>query len=170
MSLLHAHLVFVTEHRRNVFTDATLTYCEHTVREVCTEPAAELVEFNSQTDHVHRLVSYPPTSGISAPVQRLKARTASAVCCEYTGARARMHGHLWHPSNLAVSCRGAPLTIIRQHIDGQARPLRPAGCARPTTGWAHPGLQSEACTQKSGHQTLQASRNFSANSSGVSSP
>ena len=70
-------------------------------------------------------MSYPPTLAISALVQRLKGRTAYAVPREYTGAcvRARMRGHLWSPSYFAVSCRGAPLPIIKQYIDGQTRPL-----------------------------------------------
>ena len=98
-----------------------LTFAEHAMRDVGTE----LIEFNGEADHVHLLVSYPPTLAISALVQRLKGRTAYAVPREYTGAcvRARMRGHLWSPSYFAVSCRGAPLPIIKQYIDGQTRPL-----------------------------------------------
>jgi putative transposase len=125
VSLLHAHLVFVTKYRRKVFTDAMLTYCETTMREVCDDLGAELVEFNGEANHVHLLVAYPPTLAISTLVQRLKGRTAYAVRREYTGVcvRARMRGHLWSPSYFAVSCGGAPLSIIKQYIDGQARPL-----------------------------------------------
>lgn len=125
VSLPHAHLVFVTKYRRRVFTDAMLTHCEHTIRGVCTDLDAELVEFNGEADHVHLLVTYPPTLALSALVQRLKGRTAHAVRREYTGAcvRARMRGHLWSPSYFAVSCGGAPLSIIKQYINGQARPL-----------------------------------------------
>jgi putative transposase len=36
VSLLHAHLVFVTKYRRPVFTDAMLTFTEHTMRGVST--------------------------------------------------------------------------------------------------------------------------------------
>jgi putative transposase len=53
VSLLHAYLVFVTKYRRAVFTDAMLTYCETTMRGVCDDLGAELVEFNGETDHVH---------------------------------------------------------------------------------------------------------------------
>ena len=125
MSLLHAHLVFVTKYRRKVFTDAMLTYCQTIMREVCTDVGAELVEFNGEADHVHLLVSYPPALAISTLVQRLKGRTAYAVRHEYTGAcvRARMRGRLWSPSYFAVSCGGAPLSIIKQYIDGQDQPL-----------------------------------------------
>ena len=125
VSLLHAHLVFVTKYRRKVFTNAMLTYCENTMREVCAELNAELVKSNEETDHVHLLVSHPPTLAISTLIQRIKGRTAYTVRREYTGAcvRARMRGHLWSPSYFAVSCEGAPLSIIKQYIDGQARPL-----------------------------------------------
>lgn len=125
MSLLHAHLVFVTKYRRAVFTGEMLTYCEHMMRAVCAELDAELVEFNGEADHVHLLVASPPTLAISTLAQRLKGRTAYAVRREYTGRciRAQMRGHLWSPSYFAVSCGGAPLSIIKQYIDGQARPL-----------------------------------------------
>ena len=123
--MLNAHLVFVSKYRRRVFTDAMLTFTEHTMRGVCADLDVELVEFNGETDHVHLLVAYPPTLAISVLPQRLKDRTAYAVRREYTGicVRARMRGHLWSPSYFAVSCGGAPLSVIKQYIDGQARPL-----------------------------------------------
>ena len=74
------------------------------MRAFCDQLDVELVEFNGETDHLHLLVHYPPTLAISALVQRLKGRTAS-------------------PSQFAVSCRSAPLSTIKQHIDGQPRPL-----------------------------------------------
>jgi putative transposase len=125
VSLLHAHLVFLTKYRRRVFTDPMLTFCEHTMQMVCSELDVELVEFNGEADHLHLLVAYPPTFAVSTLAKRLKRRTAYAVRREYTGVRvrARMRGHLWPPSYFAVSCAGAPLSIIKQYIDGQARPL-----------------------------------------------
>lgn len=95
MSLLRAHLVFVTKFRRNLFTDPMLTFAE--------------------TDRVHLLVAYPPTLAFSVLAQRLKGRTAYAVRREYIGA--------WSPSYFAVACGGAPLSIIEQAINGQPRPL-----------------------------------------------
>ena len=111
VSLPHAHLVFVTKYRRAVFTDAMLTFCEQTMRGVCAELDVELVEFNGGD------------LGPGAAAQR--PRTAYAVRREFTGVcvRARMRRHLWSPSYFAVSCGGAPLSIIKQHIHGQARPL-----------------------------------------------
>lgn len=44
---------------------------------------------------------------------------------DYTGRcnRARMHGHFWTPSYFAVSTGGAPLSIIKQYLENQTRPL-----------------------------------------------
>jgi len=125
VSLLHTHLVFVTKYRRALFTDEMLTFCEHTMGTVCAELDAELVEINAAADQLHLLVAHPPTLAISALVQRLKARTAYAVRRQYTGrcVRARMRGHLWSPPYFAISRGGAPLSIIKQYIDSQARPL-----------------------------------------------
>lgn len=96
VSLLHAHLVFVTKFRRKLFTDPMLTFAETTMRAVCAELDVDLAEFNGEADHVHLLVAYPPTLAISVLAQRLKGRTAYAVRREFTGAcvRARMRGHL----------------------------------------------------------------------------
>ena len=75
--------------------------------------------------HVHLLVAYPPTLAISVLAQLLKGRTACAVRREYTGNCVRAHtsGHPWSPSDFATSCSGPPLSMIKQFIDGQARPL-----------------------------------------------
>ena len=92
---------------------------------MCAGLNAGLVGSNGESDHVHLLVAYPPAPAISVLAQRLKGRTAHAVRREYTSVcvRARMRGHLRSPSGFAVSCGGAPLSIIKQYIDGQARPL-----------------------------------------------
>jgi putative transposase len=45
-----------------------LILCEQTTRAACAELDVELVEFNGEADHVHLLVTYPPTLAISVPV------------------------------------------------------------------------------------------------------
>ena len=124
VSLLYAHLVFVTKYRRKVFNDAMLIDYETVLRETCTALSADLVEFNGEADHVHLLVSYPPTLAISTLVRRLKGASARRMRQDYTSRcnRARMHGHFWTPSYFAVSAGGAPLSI-KQYIENQARPL-----------------------------------------------
>jgi len=124
VSLLYAHLVFVTKYRRRVLDHAMLTTCATVVREVCAGFSVEVVEFNGEPDHVHLLIQYPPQIALSDLVRRLKGATARRLRQDYTGRcnRARMHGYFWTSSYFAMSAGGAPLTVLRQYIQNQNRP------------------------------------------------
>ena len=125
VSAMHVHLVFVMKYRRGVLDDEMLTVCEATMRKVCEDFEAELKEFNGETDHVHLLVNYPPKVAVSALVNSLKGVSARILRRDFTGRvnRAITHGHFWSPSYFAASCGGAPLTVVRQYIEQQRRPV-----------------------------------------------
>ena len=95
------------------------------MRKVCGDFGAELREFNGEDDHVHLLVEYPPKVAVSALVNSLKGVSARRLRGEFADRVNRhiMHGHLWSPSYFAASCGGAPLSIIRQYIEQQNRPV-----------------------------------------------
>ena len=125
VSALHVHLVFVTKYRRGVLDADMLRRCEDAMRKVCGDFAAELREFNGEDDHVHLLVEYPAKVAVSVLVNSLKGVSARRLRREFTGRvnRHLMHGHFWSPSYFAASCGGAPLSIIRQYIEQQRRPV-----------------------------------------------
>lgn len=131
VSALHVHLVFVTKYRRGVLTDQLLTDCETTMRQVCADFSADLVNFNGEHDHVHLLVEYPPKVAVANLVNSLKGVSARRLRYQHTGwvNRHSMRGHFWSPSYFAVSAGGAPLETIRAYIDQQRRP--PRGQGRP---------------------------------------
>ncbi|MER5919040.1 IS200/IS605 family transposase [Streptomyces mirabilis] len=122
---LHAHLVFVPKYRRGVFTDEILTRCEEIMREVCEKANAELREFNGEPDHVHLLIHYPPQVKLSALVGSLKGVSAHYLRKEYAAhIRKYLWGeHFWSPSYFAASAGGAPLSVIKEYIEQQKRPL-----------------------------------------------
>lgn len=124
VSVLHAHLVFVTRYRHGALDGDMLSCCQTVMRNVCDDFGAELRDFNGQHDHVHLLVSYPPKVAISALVNSLKGVSARMLRAEFTGRvnRASIRGHFWSPSYLAASCGGAPPSIIGQYIDQQRQP------------------------------------------------
>jgi putative transposase len=124
VSALHAHLVFITKYRRNVFDEEMLRRCEDIMIEVCDSFEAELRDFNGEHDHVHLLVHYPPKVAVSKLVNSLKGVSSHYLRKEFTGRldRAIMHGPFWSPSYLAASCGGPPLSIIKAYIEQQRRP------------------------------------------------
>ncbi|MEO3792282.1 IS200/IS605 family transposase [Nonomuraea sp. B10E15] len=122
---LHAHLVFVTKYRRGAFTDPMLVRCEQIMREVCADFEAELREFNGADDHVHLLVHYPPKVALSKLVNSLKGVSARMLRKEFsTHVRTYLwHDHFWSGSYFAGSVGGAPLTVVKQYIEQQNRPV-----------------------------------------------
>ncbi|MDQ1029123.1 putative transposase [Streptomyces umbrinus] len=122
---LHVHLVFVTKYRHGALTDEMLTRCEEIMHEVCTDFGAELQQFNGGEGHVHLLVHYPPTVQLSKLVNSLKGVSSRYLRKEY-GTHVRRHlwgGRFWSGSYFAGSCGGAPLTVVRQYIENQQRPV-----------------------------------------------
>jgi len=121
---LHAHLVFVTKYRRDVFSDRVLVDLEEIFKSVCLDFEAELIEFNGEHDHVHLLINYPPKIAISGLVNSLKGVSSRLIRKKnYPEIKNKLWGNmLWSPSYFAGSCGGAPLSIIKQYVESQQRP------------------------------------------------
>jgi len=122
---LHAHLVFVTKYRREVFNDEMLTRCEAIMRDVCESFGAELREFNGEGDHVHLLVHYPPKIALSKLVNSLKGVSSRRMRQEFPDLVRHYYraNKLWSGSYFAGSVGGAPLSVLRQYIEQQNRPV-----------------------------------------------
>ncbi len=82
-------------------------------------------EFSGEQDHVHLLVHNPPKVALSKLINSLKGVSYRYLRAEYTGRinRIGMGSVFWSRSYFAGSCGGAPLTVIRQYIEGQKWPV-----------------------------------------------
>lgn len=122
--MLHAHLVFVTKYRGKVFRAEHLESLEGIFRNVCADFEAELTEFNGETDHVHLLVNYPPKVAVSRLVNSLKGVSSRRLKLMHPELvkPAYLKNALWSPSYFAGSVGGAPISVVRQYIEQQARP------------------------------------------------
>ena len=124
-SCLHTHLVFVTKYRHAVFTDQHLHRLEEIMRAVCADFETELVEFNGETHHVHLLVNFPPKVALFRLVNSLKGVSSRRMRQEFPELarhywKAR---RLWSGSYFAGSVGGAPISVLRQYIEQQNRPV-----------------------------------------------
>ena len=123
--LMHVHLVFVTKYRREVFTKAILDDLRGIFSRVCADFEAELVEMDGEDDHVHLLVEYPPKVAVSNLVNSLKGVSSRRMRQEFPGLRKHYWRarRLWSGSYFAGSVGGAPISVLRQYIEQQARPV-----------------------------------------------
>jgi len=122
---LHAHLVFVTKYRHKVFADRHLERMEQIMRAVCEDFETELVEFNSEANRVHLLVNFPPKVAVSKLVNSLKGVSSRRLRQEFPDLVRHYYraNRLWSGSYFAGSVGGAPLTVLRQYIEQQDRPV-----------------------------------------------
>lgn len=123
--MLHAHLVFITKYRHVVFNDDHLVTLKRLLEVVCTEFEVELVEFNGGVDYVHLLVSYPPKVCLSKLVNSLKGVSSRKLKLHHPELikPAYMKNAFWSPSYFAGSVGGAPISVVRQYIEQQNRPI-----------------------------------------------
>jgi putative transposase len=120
---MHVHLAFLTKYRRCILDGQALEQLRPIFSKVCTDFESELVELDSEGNHVHLLVNYPPKVSVSSLVNSLKG-VSSYVLRRRLPRIAKGHWKnvLWSPSYFAASCGGAPLEVIKRYIEQQATP------------------------------------------------
>jgi putative transposase len=108
-----------------VFADRHLTRLEAIMRDVCADFETELVEFNGENSHVHLLVNFPPKVALSKLVNSLKGVSSRRMRQEFPDLVRHYYraNKLWSGSYFAGSVGGAPLTVLRQYIEQQNRPV-----------------------------------------------
>lgn len=96
---------------------------------VCRRQGATLDEYETDNDHAHLLVTYPPKVSLSVLVGSLKTisslRVRAHAWPEVT--QALWGEHFWSPSYAVVSCGGAPLETVAAYIRNQKSPNRKQG-------------------------------------------
>lgn len=118
--LLHAHIVFVTKYRRKIFAPAHHDAFRDAARQVCAEFGAELEECNGESDHVHLLVSYPPSVQLTRLINSLKAVSSRRMRRQFADlVAAYSKPVLWSRAYFVSSCGGAPLSVIKEYIENQ---------------------------------------------------
>lgn len=118
------HLIFVTKYRRNVFSAPMLKRLNAIFSETCQQMNVQLLEFGGEDDHVHLMVSCPPSLAIANLVGKLKGKSSYFLRQEFwTEIKDKLWGgHFWSPSYCVVSCGGAPLEIVKQYVADQRCP------------------------------------------------
>jgi putative transposase len=98
---------------------------EEVARSVCGDFECELAEFNSVTNHVHLLVNFPPKAAVTKIVNSLNGVSSRRLRQE-SPSLARHHwraNKLWSGSSFAGPVGDAPLSMVRQYIEQQHRPV-----------------------------------------------
>lgn len=123
---LHAHIVLTPKYRRKVMTPRVTSLLRRVFEEVCDRFECTLDAFETDQDHAHLLVSYPPKIQLSKLVQSLKTNSSKQAREQHWPEieNALWGDHFWSPSYCIASCGGAPLNVIKQYVENQGKPRR----------------------------------------------
>jgi len=88
------------------------------IRQIAEELAIELIEIETDLDHIHILAEIDPQLGVNKFVRIAKGRTSRILRTEFPHLKKRLPT-LWTNSYFVSTVGGAPLSIIKQYIENQ---------------------------------------------------
>jgi putative transposase len=124
---LKYHIVWITKYRKPVLTKEIGTRVRDLVRMICASLAVEIVKGNVSRDHVHLLVSVPPTLSVTRLVQRTKGLTSRRLLQENRGLNKVYWGRpLWGRGYFVASVGNVSEQMIAAYIENQQEMERTA--------------------------------------------
>ena len=79
---LKYHVVFCTKYRFRILTGQVATRARELVREVCAANYIDIVSGSMSPDHMHLLLSIPPSISVSKALQYIKGKTGRKLLQE----------------------------------------------------------------------------------------
>jgi len=76
---LYIDLVFVVKKRKSPISDEMLQFLRETFDQVCNDLECTLISCNSDKDHIHVFVAFPPKIAISLFVNRMKGISSRGI-------------------------------------------------------------------------------------------
>lgn len=93
---LKYHIVWVTKYRYRVLQGEIGLRTREIIRQQCRQLEVQIMSGHVSQDHVHLLLSVPPTISVSDLVQRLKGHSSRKLLQEFGELSRRYWGrHLW---------------------------------------------------------------------------
>ena len=117
------HLVIVTKYRRKIFNEGVFVYLKTKLSEITDYyPQIKFRKINHDEDHLHLLISVPPTMAFGKAVGIIKTNTARGIKKKFPFIKKVYWGtdSIWSEGYF-VTTVGADETVIRKYIENQGK-------------------------------------------------
>ncbi len=97
------HLVWCPKYRKNIFKrEEVRERAKQLIKEICEEYRFEVIELEIDEDHVHVMVSFPPSRSIVEVFRIIKSNSARILFREFPGLKKRLWtGEMWEDGYFA---------------------------------------------------------------------
>ena len=111
------HFVWVTKYRKPVLGGAVGIRLRELVIEICKTNEIEILSGHVSKDHVHLLLSCPPSLSPSKIMQYLKGKTSRKLMMEFHHLQKSFWGrHLWARGYFAATSGNVTDEVIQEYI------------------------------------------------------
>ena len=120
---LKYHLVWITKYRKPVLRGEIARRLRELVRQTCATLDVYIISGHIANDHVHLLVSVPPTISVSELMKRVSSRL---MLEEFGELNRQFWGrHLWARGYFAASSGNVTDEVIKEYIASQGQAPEP---------------------------------------------
>ena len=114
------HIVWTTKYRYRVIVGKIAERTRKLVIQSCNSMNVNIIKGAIGKEHIHLLVSCPPSLSVSKLVQQLKGKTSRTLQMEFKELRKRYWGrHLWASGYFCRSVGTVTRNIIKEYIENQ---------------------------------------------------
>ena len=115
------HLEWCPKYRYNMFKKQEhKNLCEKILQDVASRHNITIKELSVMPDHIHAVVSIPPTMSISKALQLLKGASAHELFKQKPNFRKRYpRGHFWSPGKFYRSVGDADIETVVKYVQDQ---------------------------------------------------
>ena len=114
------HYVWVTKYRYHVLKGDVALRARDLIRQTCLSRGITILKGSVGIDHVHILVSCPPSLSPSKIMQYIKGRSSRMLQDEFPHLKKRYWGqHLWARGYFCATVGTVTEEMIRQYIENQ---------------------------------------------------
>ena len=114
------HIVFCTKYRKKIISGDIKETIIRMMLILADEMKFNIIEINTELDHVHLLISVTPQHYIPTIIKRLKGTTANWLFKMYPEIKEELWGgHLWNPSYFINTVSDTLEENIKNYIKNQ---------------------------------------------------
>ena len=114
------HIVWVTKYRYKVLKGPIAYRLREILRQICEKNYIVIIKGNIRNDHVHMLISCPPTIAPAKIVQYMKGRSSKMLQDEFPELKKRYWGqHLWAVGYFCRTVGTVTEEIVKEYVENQ---------------------------------------------------
>jgi len=115
---LYYHIVWCVKYRQKVLVDDIKDDLIDIITNICKNNNYELVEINTDLDHVHMIVGLSPQDSIPVVMKTLKGVSARLLNSKHKNELSKVldGGHIWSPSYYIATTSDNIMDNIKEYI------------------------------------------------------